>query len=467
MTKPTPARRLNSLRGLLLWWIIGSGSMLILIYFFILGYEFRFGASLQAKADFEQNALIYAKNYATDPNALLPSGKSLNSYRRIADIPPELLEIFPEASHAHGKIQIIYINDLDDVEDYLLQFFAAINLIDNVSIDQLELQCEDRPCQLVYFYSYQLNDNDWLYMIQYAALTEQIAQDREVRENTIFYISLAILLLFLALALVLIKRIGAPVQRLANWADNLTLSQVKAKEDIPDFRYQELNLVADRLSGAFERISSSLEKEHRFLQHASHELRTPIAVASGNLELLEKLGGTNNKSDDETQAFDRLKWAVQDMQQLTETLLWLNRDTESMPTQERIDLKQLTEELVNSNEYLLAGKSVEVAVKGPAVNIAAPLTPCRIVLANLIRNAFQYTDEGEVLITVSAESLTVFNKNTDVLSDEAPEDNSDYGFGLGLLLVEQIAQRLGWLYQYEGYDDGRCSAIFFKDPSST
>ena len=87
------------------------------------------------------------------------------------------------------------------------------------------------------------------------------------------------------------------------------------------------------------------------------------------------------------------------------------------------------------------------------------------MLANLIRNAFQYTDEGEVLITVSADSLTVFNKNTEALSDEEPGGDSDYGFGLGLLLVEQIAQRLEWLYQYEGYDDGRCSITFFNHRS--
>lgn len=460
VAKSKQGQWLSSLRGLLLWWIVGSGAILILVYVGILGYYFRYGASLKMKADFERHAVTYAESYADNPNAILPSGRGLNSYRDISDIPPELLDIFPEQSHGHRKIQILEVNDPDDLDDYITYFFDVINLTNAISSRQYKSRCEGRQCELIFFYSYQLGDSEWLYMTQFFFETEEITRDREFLENIILYFSLMILLLFTALAVLLIKRIGMPVKRLASWADNLTLSNFE--ENIPDFKYRELNLVAERLNVAFERISSSLEKEHRFLQHASHELRTPIAVALGNLEILEKLGDAESRSSNEGEAFDRLKYSVQEMGQLTETLLWLNRDSESMPPIDLVDIKGMIESLIENNEYLLEGKKVSVEVKGSAVSIHTPLVLCRIALANLIRNAFQYTFDGEVVIALSESSLTISNTNSEALSGEESEADNNYGFGLGLLLVERISLRLGWLYQYESRDNGRSSTIIFQ-----
>jgi len=429
----------GSLRGLLIWWIIGNGIIVILLYVIVLQYYLCLGIHMKTELDFEQYALIHEKNHAVNRDSPLPAGPGLTSYRSVEDMPAGLRTIFPDESHEHARMQV---HEVDD---------------DNPTAGQLGLDCDHDPLhELIFFYSYRLNDKDWLYMSQIIVPTEQVS-----RHNVVLYISLTILLLFTILALLLIRKIGNPIRQLAAWADKLTTQ--KPTEDTPDFQYRELNLVAARLASAFDRISQSVEKERRFLQHASHELRTPIAVASGNLELLEKLGTHEKHNKDETAALARLEHAIRDMHQLTETLLRLNHDSNPLPPRTSIDLKTLLNELIASNEYLLANKHIQVDVVGADMKIDAPLTPCRIILSNLIRNAFQYTHEGWILITVLANGVSIHNRNKEAIpeADTDSKPTGDHGFGLGLDLVEQITWRLGWRYEHEVRDNGRLSTIFF------
>ena len=445
MAKSLRGRRLTSLRSLLLLWICGSGIILVLVYTGLIEYYFRFGIILKTKVSFENSAITFAEEYSTNPYAPLPTGPRLKSYRTLEEIPDELLTLFPQSSHEHGEIEQTFLDDQDD----------------DATREQLKSLCDGALCKLVFFYAYQIDDTNWLYMMQGIVPTEQARKEADISENIAEFIALIIMSLFAALAFLLIRSIEKPVHSLATWADRLTPEQLG---EIPDFQYRELNLVANRLGGAFERISESLEKEHRFLQHASHELRTPIAVASGNLELLEKMASRETRSQAECQAFDRLKYAIKDMQQLTETLLWLNRDSESPPSNARVDLNGLINDLITSNKYLLKYKAVEVNVVGPPVVLNAPATLCRIVLANLVRNAFQYTEAGVVLVKISKDSVTIHNENVSDLSQEVCDVDNDYGFGLGLSLVEQITQRLGWLYAHETQACGRSSTIIFHSP---
>lgn len=439
--------RISSMRGLLLWWIIGSGIVIVIVYSSLLEYYFEYGVVVRTKTVFQHYAEDFAARYKTDPNVEFPISSGLQSYRSLEEIPLALTQLFPNASYEHNEFQMFIDEEYDEKS-------------------REQLYCANMPCEVVFFYSYQLNDRDWLYLSQGIVGTDEIVAEFELSELILNAIAFAILILFGALAYFLFNRISQPVQQLAAWTDKLT--SVHQTEDIPDFRFQELNQVADRLSDAFERIAESLEKEHRFLKYASHELRTPIAVASGNLEILEKLAAlrdddrSENDNEEERLSLDRLNYAIREMQQLTETLLWLNRDVKDAPPEESVDLRALTLRLVDNNQYLLDCKSVNITVNGPETQVHVPLALCQILLANLIRNAFQHTLEGNVTITLSGLSVTICNQSRELSTQDSELDPiQEYGFGLGLELVEQIADRLGWSYSYEVHENGRTSTVSF------
>ncbi len=75
----------------------------------------------------------------------------------------------------------------------------------------------------------------------------------------------------------------------------------------------------------------------------------------------------------------------------------------------------------------------------------------RIVLGNLIRNAFQHTWKGQVIISQQGSQISIINRQFNADIDVAP---TELGFGLGLQLTAQLTEKLGWPYQNIANENG-------------
>ncbi|MCE7624709.1 sensor histidine kinase [Vibrio fluvialis] len=252
----------------------------------------------------------------------------------------------------------------------------------------------------------------------------------------------------------LMQLVAKPVERLGHWAKNLTPAQLN--EPLPDFQYNELNRLADVLRNSVSSVEDSLRREQKFLAHASHELRTPIAVVRSNAELLAKLLDKPDSLDKQKQVVERIIRAGVTMTDLTETLLWLNRGNESEPPLSEVELCTLVEHISQELSYLVQNKEVEVEVHLSPGQFLLPKTLCHIVLSNLIRNAYQHTLFGKVLITQQGAQVTISNQ------DHSGSDAQDtLGFGLGLELTNRIIRHYKWQYHTIERDNGREVTINF------
>jgi signal transduction histidine kinase len=265
-------------------------------------------------------------------------------------------------------------------------------------------------------------------------------------------ISAASALMISIIIWLLIKRVSRPVAELGSWARRLDSSN--SGKAVPDFGYPELNRLAELIRASVSSVQQSVEREQRFLRHASHELRTPISVIRSNVELIKKLHDDNNGQAGKVEAlaYERIDRASLNMQHMTETLLWLSRDElEVLPTR-NVEIGSLIENLVDETRYLLAEKDVRVNVLTDSYVCELSTTALRIVLGNLIRNAFQHTWDGEVSIVQCGHTVQIENR-----SDDAGNriDNDATGFGLGLQLTEQLTQRLHWKYRNLPITGGR------------
>ena len=149
-------------------------------------------------------------------------------------------------------------------------------------------------------------------------------------------LSAATLATLAAVVWLLFKQVARPVNALGQWARELDENNLQ--ETPPDFYYPELNDLAALIRNSLSSVQESLEREHRFLRHSSHELRTPISVIRNNVELLHKLEATSDKKRErrEAQAIQRIDRASLTMKHLTETLLWLSRESEAAPPASRV-----------------------------------------------------------------------------------------------------------------------------------
>ncbi len=250
-------------------------------------------------------------------------------------------------------------------------------------------------------------------------------------------LSLCIALLLAIIIRLLIKQVAQPVGALGCWARSL--NEKNLHREPPDFSYPELNELAKLIRASLSSVQEALEREHRFLRHSSHELRTPISVIRNNVELLHKLrdNGTEAKR---IQAVDRIDRAGRTMKHLTETLLWLSREADDELPRDKVRLDRLLRELIEEQGYLSADKQIALQLSTTPYEVSVPGIPARIVLGNLIRNAFQHTWQGTIKLEQRQGGIEISNP----LAEGGGAAAEDLGFGLGLQLIEQLSERMHW-----------------------
>lgn len=260
-----------------------------------------------------------------------------------------------------------------------------------------------------------------------------------VHPQWIVLLGFIVLIIFILLTLAFIRWVTRPVLSLGEWAGSLDNCVLDIPP--PDFKYRELNTLADIIHRSMKSVQESVEREQQFLSHASHELRTPIAVTRTNSELLEKVMQKEGSSHRQQEILARIMRANKTMTDLTDTLLWLSRDSDNTPVCQPLDLAALTRVLTDEVGYLLEGKPVQVHLSTEPALVSVAAIPCRIALINLIRNACQHTLEGDIRIEQRAGRITITNDTND-----AGDEVQDLGFGLGQKLTQKIADVYGWHY---------------------
>jgi signal transduction histidine kinase len=289
-------------------------------------------------------------------------------------------------------------------------------------------------------------------------------------------IGLAALGIFAAILLLIMRSVTKPVETLQQWAAGLDEKQLDAP--IPTFRYQELNVLASLIHSSLQSVRQTLERERTFVNHASHELRTPIAVIRSSTELLQRVLSkeqqqahmltTNSKR---VNALARIDNASKTMTDLTETLLWLARDNDQALPYHNVDVSEMVRQLCDDLGYLLKGKSVEVELIVPSTEMYLPDTASRIIIGNVIRNAFQHTDCGVVKINLQGNTLTVKNYEQEGGVDNADDamlqkpELDDTGYGLGLKLITKLTEKLEWQFEAGAVPSGYQVKLELHEPN--
>ena len=412
--------------------IVGMTLVLILVYSALLPYFFLSGVTESAALALEIEASQYEQRRSRDRQSPLPSSAVLSAYLGDDSLPPEVRSMFPDETYENRTIQVF----------------------------EQELEPDGQFGDVFLLFPYRLSDGEQLYLVQH--IPASAVDDRDQVANLgdlmigIWIAGLVMLLLWLAATVWILRRISHRTDMLARWANVIGMENRDAGH--PDFGYGELNDIARQLQISVNRVADSVDREHTFLRNASHELRTPISIVQSNAELIERQAASGGEMNDA--AIGRIKRAARNMQQLTETLLWLagSDDTELQATP--IRLNSLVSELLEDHAYLLQDKDVSIDFENIPTVVQAPFTPCRIAIANLIRNAFQHTQKGAVTVQLTDETFTI--RNDDGKHVGEPVSNIERGYGLGLMLVHKIADRMRWQVDCLIYERSRETTIHFS-----
>ena len=446
MTERDVTKKLPSLRRYLMFWFAGCAIVMVVAYTQLLEYYLDLGIDLRTQTFLERTAISYNQQLSKGERPRLLDDRVV-AYRNLTELPSELLDVFPVQNLRHGEVRRFVNLDLIDDDDLAQRRYR----VESGGL------CGEVNCELLFLYPYKLNDGQWLYLVHGLVGSDEAFAELELTEQVAFAIGSLFVGLLTLVSFLMVRSVDAPLRQLERWSAAQT--GVSTSHAIPELRFRELDVLAQRMQGAFARMREGVEKERRFLRHASHELRTPIAIVRSNVELLEKLVSAEQPT--QAAAFARQYRALDDVQLLIETLLWANRQSEQMPKSELLSLKDELQTIIEDYRDLLDDRLVTVRLEGNSPDIHAPVAAVRVVLSNLVRNAFQHTLEGDVLIEVSDGQVSVVNESAGSGADEAAERWETDGFGLGLDLVAQICTRCAWRSSSIETKDGRRTTVVF------
>lgn len=226
-------------------------------------------------------------------------------------------------------------------------------------------------------------------------------------------------------------------------------------DDFPAGEVGELARVFDR---HLIRMRAFIERERVFSADISHELRTALAVILSATEILLE---DERLSDKQKNRIAHIKRAADDMAELGTALLLMAREEHSLATSDGCVLAEAIREVVEEQRHVLGGKPVAVEVHtDPELILAVDSGLVKILVSNLIRNAFSYTAAGSVVVRQDARSLTVTDTGRGIPGHAIQRvfirhfrDMSSEGAGIGLSLVKRICDRFGWKVRLESKED--------------
>lgn len=245
----------------------------------------------------------------------------------------------------------------------------------------------------------------------------------------------------------------------------------------------EVGVLARAIDEKNHKLEQYLKREQLFTGDVSHELRTPLTIIMGASEVLT----SQLQNDSHLSEFaNRISNTAKETSEIITALLLLSRAPEKLDTPQT-SINSIAVSEVERLTYLLRHKAVTCKVSAEK-EFAAYVRPelLKMALGNLIKNAFQYTDEGEVIISIDAEKITVTdtglgipealmpllyerferleqsNKSTNLPTDVSQEHTAGCkveGTGLGLSIVQRIMAHMDWQLTHQANASGGSTFI--------
>ena len=235
----------------------------------------------------------------------------------------------------------------------------------------------------------------------------------------------------------------------------------------------EVGVLARAIDEKNHKLEQYLKREQLFTGDVSHELRTPLTIIMGASEVLASQLEDNGYLGEFA---NRISTTAKETSEIISALLLLSRAPEQLDTPPT-SINTIAMSEVSRLQYLLRHKPVTCKVVADKEYVAYVRPELlKMALGNLIKNAFQYTDDGEVIVIIDAEKITVTDTGLGIpeammpllyerferLNEVNTADQVE-GSGLGLSIVQRIMTHMDWeLIHQANAIGGSTFSIYYK-----
>jgi two-component system sensor histidine kinase QseC len=240
-----------------------------------------------------------------------------------------------------------------------------------------------------------------------------------------------------------IRRGLLPLQRLSGKIAALDVDSGQTL--VPQQPYRELGVTVQSINALVLRLQAQIGRERRFAADVAHELRTPLTAL-----VLQARLARHGAAAEQVQALQAVEQGALRAGRILSQLLDLARAqslTSDLP--ETVDLCALALRVVSEHAALAHELGQDIALEAPELPLALPgqATLLELALRNLVDNALRHNPAGtyvEVRVVHDGAGqvrLSVSDDGGDFSAARTQE--AETGLGIGLTLVERIAQSQG------------------------
>lgn len=287
-------------------------------------------------------------------------------------------------------------------------------------------------------------------------ITSMVEQDDLIRNLAIYLVALY---MFMSVSIVLLnniilRRIWKPFYSLISQLKNFNIAREKSII-IKGSAIDEFQLLNETVKHLTEKSQQTFLNQKHFIENASHELQTPLAISINKLELYsEKNGLSEDQLTDIAFVLDNLGRLTR----LNKSLLLISKiENQQFIQEENIDFKSITDIIALDFEDFLLHREIELKiVSNSSLSFEMNRDLALILVTNLVKNAIVHGEErSHITIEISHKKFIVNNRglngelDSERLFSRFNKTNIDSrSTGLGLAIAKAITQKYGIILTY-------------------
>jgi two-component system, OmpR family, sensor kinase len=290
---------------------------------------------------------------------------------------------------------------------------------------------------------------------RFLQLADPLAERRQALVTTLLWLMLPLAGLLAFAAFIVFRASRSLVRQVQRTASAVSRQDPQALGLLPlDGVVTEMRPAVEATNRLLARLADALEAERSFTYNSAHELRTPIAGALAQAQLLAEMAENSSVKE---QA-DALAGALARLARLAERLLALARAEGSQPlADEWVDLAQVVRLTVDEFERNPRLRGWRIVAEASPVRVRADLDGVGLALRNLVENALVHGAGGAVIRLVCRRTgdgamLAVIDEGPGAPGVDVSSLIKRFargtgalgsGAGLGLSIVDTLARRMG------------------------
>ncbi len=244
-----------------------------------------------------------------------------------------------------------------------------------------------------------------------------------------------------------------PISQMTDTVRNISISDLGERLEI-EGPEDELTKLAQTFNSMLNRLEKAFIRQQQFVSDASHELRTPISVIQGYIDLLDRWGKEETAVRDE--AIEAIKNEVSNMKSIMENLLFLARgDSDNLKIEKNnFPLHELITEIIKETSLLAEDKKIYSKINDE-IEFYGDKKMIKQLLRIFIDNSLKHTQKDDEIIVNAIKKkkniiIEVIDTGTGIPEEDIPNiferfyrvdksrSDENGGTGLGLAIARWI-----------------------------